>query len=168
MKPIHWALVSGALFVAFTSLPVLATDPCCGEQEFQGVDVATEDVVIQLVELKRVSPDEVQATWTLRNKSKQERRLTKGGSGWSDGYHLAYDASLQDMGARVKFPVAKDTGGTPLAGKHPTAGPTRGIWLKAGKTMTTWAKFLVPASTTTVNVTLPGAATPWNNVKITQ
>ena len=167
MKRNHWVLFSGALFAAFTSLPALATEPCCGEAEFQGVDVASEDVVIQLVELKRVGPDEVQATWTLRNKSKQDQRLTKGGSGWSDGFHLAYDASLQDMGARMNFPVAKDSGGTPLAGKHPTV-PYKGIWLKPGKTMTTWAKFLVPVSTTTVNVTLPGAVMPWNNVKITQ
>ena len=92
-------------------------------------------------------------------------RLTKGGSGWSDGYHLAYDASLQDMAARVKFAVAKDTEGTPLAGKQPTV-PYKGIWLKAGKTMTTWAKFIVPTSTTTVDVTLPGASMPWNNVQI--
>lgn len=166
MKPLHWVIFSAALTAAFTSLPALASEPCCGEAEFQGVDVASDDVVIQLVELKRVGPEEVQATWTLHNKSKQDQRLTKGGSGWSDGYHLAYDASLQDMAARVKFPVTKDSGGTPLAGKQPTV-PYKGIWLKPGKTMTTWAKFLVPASTTTVNVTLPGAAMPWNNVKIT-
>jgi hypothetical protein len=167
MKPIKWAIVSGALFAAFTSLPALAGNPCCAEQEFQGVGVSTDDVAIQLVELKRVSANEVQATWTLRNKSKQPRRLTKGSGGWAEGYLLAYDAALQDLVARVLFPVAKDTGVTPLAGKHPTV-PYKGIWLKPGKTMTTLAKFLVPASTTSVNVTLPGAATPWNNVTITQ
>lgn len=167
MKSIHWAVLGGALFAAFTSLPGLAGTPCCTEAEFQGVGVPADDVVIQLVELKRIGPDEVQATWTLRNNSKQEQRLTKGSGGWAEGYLLAYDATLQDMTARVLFPVAKDTGGTPLAGKHPTV-PYKGIWLKPGKTMTTWAKFLVPVSTTTVNVTLPGAAMPWNNVKITQ
>lgn len=167
MKHIHGIIFSGALFVASAGMPALAAPACCAEQEFQGVDVASDEVVIQLVDLKRVGPGEVQATWTLRNKSKQDQRLTKGGSGWSDGYHLAYDASLQDMAARVKFPVAKDSEGTPLAGKQPTV-PYKGIWLKAGKTTTTWAKFLVPASTTSVDVTLPGASAPWNNVKITQ
>lgn len=165
MRLVHSVVLTGALIAAGTSLPARAADPCCGEAEFQGVDVVTDDVIIQLVELKRIGVDEVQATWTLRNKSKQDQRLTKGGSGWSDGYHLAYDASLQDMGARVKFPVAKDSDGTPLAGKQATV-PYKGIWLKAGKT-TTWAKFIVPSSTTRVNVTLPGASAPWNNVTIT-
>jgi len=110
MKLIHWVIFSGALIAAGASPSALAGAPCCTEAEFQGVDVASDDVVIQLVELKRMGPDVVQATWTLRNKSKQDQRLTKGGSGWSDGYHLAYDASLQDIGARMKFPVAKDSG----------------------------------------------------------
>ncbi len=166
MKLARWFVFGGALMAAAASLSASAGTPCCGEVEFQGVDVASDDVVIQLVELKRVGPEQVQATWTLRNKSKQDQRLTKGGSGWSDGYHLAYDASLQDIGARMKFPVAKDSEGTPLAGKQPTV-PYKGIWLKAGKTTSTWAKFIVPASTTRVDVTLPGASAPWNNVAIT-
>ena len=166
MRLVHWVALGSALIAAGAGPSVQAAQPCCGEAEFQGVDVASEDVVIELVELKRVGPDVVQATWTLRNKSKQDQRLTKGGSGWSDGYHLAYDASLQDMSARVKFPVAKDSEGTPLAGKQPTV-PYKGIWLKAGKTTSTWAKFLVPASTTQVDVSLPGASAPWNNVAIT-
>ena len=118
-------------------------------------------------ENKEVYIDQVQATRTLRNKSKQDQRLTKGGSGWSDGYHVAYDASLQDLGARVKLPVANDTKGTLLAGKQPTV-PYKGIWLKAGKTTTTWAEFIVPSSTTRVDVTLPGASAPWNNIAISQ
>lgn len=86
MRLVHSVVLSVALIAAGASLSVRAAGPCCGETEFQGVDVATEDVVIQPVELKRVGAEEVQATWALRNRSKQDQRLTKGGSGWSDGY----------------------------------------------------------------------------------
>ena len=102
----------------------------------------------------------------MRNTTKAAQRLTKGGSGWSDGYHLAYDAVLHDPSTRAKYPVAMQDG-TPIAGKHPPAGPISGIVLAAGRTLTTWATFAVPAELTKVTVELPGAATPWDEVAIT-
>ena len=159
--------VSLVLAVVMANQPAFAGTPCCAEEGFQGVQVPTDGVVIQLVEIKRISPTEVRATWTLRNTTKSSQRLTKGGSGWSDGYHLAYDAELLDPSERVKYPVTKDKDGTPLAGKHPPAGPISGIVLGAGRTMTTWATFSVPATVQKVTVDLPGASMPWDNVAIT-
>ena len=103
----------------------------------------------------------------MRNKTGKPQRLTKGGSGWSDGYHLSYDAELLEQGSRTPIPVAKDDKDTLLAAKHPPAGPISGIVLPANKTLTTWARFTVPAATSKATVTLPGASTPWDNVAIT-
>ena len=157
------AMKSHVLLAAFAcALPVssLAANPCCAEEAFQGVGVSPDGVVIQLVEVKRVGPDDVRVTWTLRNSTKTAQRLTKGGSGWSDGYHLSYDAELLEEGSRTPIPVAKDSKDNLLAAKHPPAGPISGIVLPASKTLTTWARFVVPAAATKVTVTLPGAATP--------
>ena len=164
--------IAASLFLAMVTAnqPAFAVQPWCGEQAFQGVglpDQSPSGVMIQLVEVKRISPTDVRATWTLRNTTKTKQRLTKGGSGWSDGYHLAWDAELLDPAARVKYAVVKDKEGTPLAGKHPPAGPTSGIVLGAGRTMTTWATFSVPAEMQKVTVMLPGASTPFDDVAIT-
>lgn len=171
MKPLSIPTMAAAsllaLALATASQPAFAITPCCGEEAFQGVGVPADGVMIQLVEIKRISPTEVRATWTLHNTTKASQRLTKGGSGWSDGYHLAYDAELLDPLERVKYPVTKDKEGTPLAGKHPLAGPISGIVLGAGRTMTTWATFSVPAAVQKVTVDLPGASMPWDNVAIT-
>ncbi len=161
-----------SLFLAMAAVdrPAFAIAPCCSEQDFQGVGLADQmptGVKIQLVEVKRISPTEVRTTWTLHNTTKTRQRLTKGGSGWSDGYHLAYDAEMLDPSTRVKYTVTKDKGGTPLAGKHPPAGPISGIVLGAGRTLTTWATFSVPAAVHAVTVELPGASQPFDNVAIT-
>lgn len=157
-----------ALALVTASPTASALTPCCTEEAFQGVGVPADGVVIQRVDIKRISPSEVRATRTLRNTTKASQRLTKGGSGWSDGFHLAYDAELLDPLERMKYPVTKYKEGAPLAGKHhPPAGPASDIVLGAGKTMTTWATFSVPAAVQKVTVDLPGASLPWDNVAIT-
>ena len=50
------------LSLAAVSQPAFAVTPCCAEVEFQGVGVPTNGVMIQLVEVKRVSPTDVRAT----------------------------------------------------------------------------------------------------------
>ena len=146
---------------------VMADAPCCSEESFDGVGVSPDGVFIQLVAVKRIGPDDVRVSWTIRNSTAKPQRLTKGGKGWSDPFHLSYDASLLDTSSRIAFHVTKNTKGNLLAARHPTAGPTAGIVLPANKTLTTWAQFSVPASTSKVTVTLPGAPLPWDAVAIT-
>lgn len=141
-----------------------AGEPCCAAVTFQAF--GAEDVSVQLIEVKRTSPAEITVTWRCQNNNKAAQQISKGGFGWSDGYQLTYDAEVLDMGSRTKFKVAKDTKGVPLAAKHDTVSPTKGIRIMPGKSLETWAKFLAPASVSKVTVILPGASRPWENVAI--
>jgi hypothetical protein len=153
--------------LAFIAMPALAAQPCCEEEDFQGVGQSPEGVKIQLVEVKRTSPQDIRVVWTLKNTTKSAQVLTKGqGASWSDKYKLAYDAVLIDPDGRLRIKVAKDTKGNLVAAEHHPEMRAHGIVLGAGKTMTTWAKFIAPPSTTKVTVQLPGASLPWENVAV--
>ena len=157
-----------AAIAAVLVVPVFAAGPCCDEQDFQGIGQSPEGIKIQLVEVKRTSPKDVQVTWTLRNTTSKPQVLTKGtGAAWSDPFKLSYDANLLDPAGRLKIKVAKATGGGGLiAARHAPDHRAGGIVVGAGKTITTWAKFVVPESATRVSVDLPGATKPWENVPI--
>lgn len=157
------AVLCAAPFVAF------AAAPCCEEQDFRGVGQSPEGVKIQLTEVKRISPDDIRVTWTLKNSTQKPQLLTKGtGGAWADKYKLAYDANLIDTAGRVRMKVAKDNKGHLIAAEHAPDHRAGGIVLGAGKTMTTWAKFVAPENTTTVSVDLPGATMPWENVAVSK
>ena len=151
------------------SLAVFAAAPCCEEEDFRGVGQAPDGVKIQLTEVKRISPNDIRVTWTLKNTTQKAQLLTKGtGGSWSDKYKLAYDANLTDAAVRVRMKVAKDNKGHLLAAEHTPDHRAGGIVLGAGKTMTTWAKFIAPETTTAVSVDLPGATLPWENVAVSK
>jgi hypothetical protein len=158
-----------AALLGAASLAVFAATPCCDEEDFRGVGQSPDGVKIQLTEVKRISLNDIRVTWTLRNTTEKPQLLTKGtGGSWADKYKLAYDANLLDTAARVRMKVAKDTKGNLIAAEHIPDHRAGGIVLGAGKTMTTWAKFIAPESTTAVSVDLPGATMPWENVAVSK
>jgi hypothetical protein len=160
--------ITAALFGA-VSLAAQSATPCCEEEDFRGVGQSPDGVKIQLVEVKRISPEDLRVTWTLRNTSTKPQLLTKGtGGSWGDKFKLSWDAKLTDASARKLMKVARGDKGTLLAAEHIPDHRAGGIVLGAGKSMTTWAKFIAPESTTAVSVDLPGATMPWENVAVTK
>jgi hypothetical protein len=158
-----------ATLLSAASVAVFAATPCCEEEDFQGVGQSPDGVKIQLTEVTRISPHDIRVTWTLKNTTQKPQLLTKGtGGSWSDKYKLAYDANLTDVKARVRMKVAKDDKGNLLAAAHIPDHRAGGIVLGAGKTMTTWAKFIAPETTTAVSVDLPGATMPWENIVVSK
>ena len=158
-----------ATLLGAASLAVFAATPCCDEEDFRGVGQSPDGVKIQLTEVKRTSPSDIRVTWTLKNPTQKPQLLTKGtGGAWSDKYKLAYDANLIDATGRVRMKVAKDNKGHLIAAEHTPDHRAGGIVLGAGKTMTTWAKFIAPETTSAVSVDLPGATMPWENVPVSK
>jgi len=156
-----------ATLLSAASLTVFAAAPCCEEEDFRGVGQSPDGVKIQLTEVTRISPQDIRVTWTLKNTTQKPQLLTKGtGGSWADKWKLAYDANLTDVKARVRMKVTKDNNGLLLAAEHTPDHRAGGIVLGAGKTMTTWAKFIAPETTTAVSVDLPGATMPWENVAV--
>lgn len=155
------------LSTLLTSALVYAAPPCCEEQNFLGVGKSPEGVKIQLVEVARTSPEDIRVTWTLKNTTATPQVLTNGtGGSWGDRYKLAWNANLLDAAGRKKFNVAKDTDGKLVSATHQPDHRAGGIVLGAGKSITTWAKFIAPPTTTKVSVDLPGATMPWENVAV--
>jgi hypothetical protein len=80
--------------------------------------------------------------------------------GSSEAFSLVWDAYVVDPMARMKYPILKDTRGTPVGARH--AG--RKVVTLAGKgTTSVWAKFAVPVSAAKLTVYLPGTE-PFENV----
>ncbi|MDQ2979337.1 MAG: hypothetical protein M3R62_08955 [Acidobacteriota bacterium] len=158
--------ITATLFAA--SVAAFAATPCCEEQDFRGIGagVSPAGVKIQLTEVKRISPHDIRVTWTFKNTSKQPQILAKT-DGALDNYKLSHGANLIDAAGRVRMKVAKDTGGHILAAEHKPYQRSL-IVLDAGQTLTTWAKFVVPETTTAVSVDLPGATMPWENVAVSK
>jgi hypothetical protein len=124
-----------------------------------------QDVAIQLVSVERTGPDDITVTWQILNRSKTAQQFDK--MNGVAAYQLVWDAEVIDLASRTRFKVASDPRTrTPVAAKHEPPRASQGVGLAAGRTLTTWAKFLVPANVTNVTVSLPGAAKPWENVAI--
>jgi hypothetical protein len=157
------------LMLGLSVSPLSAQDqdpvaPCCAIVTFQTFN--PQDVAIQLVSVKRTGTDDITVTWQILNKSKTTQQFAK--MAGHAAYQLVWDAEVIDMASRTRFKVASDPKTRiPVAAKHTPARASQGLALEAGKTLATWAKFLVPASVTKVTVSLPGAAQPWENVAIT-
>lgn len=133
--------------------PGLATQ----EHEVGGVDVV-------LLEVKRASGDTLTVRWQLRNKTQENKELTKGTGSWSDAYRLSLDAYLIDPRNKKKYLVLKDEKGNPIAAKHEAK--MKGIGLAPGQSLTTWAKFPAPpANVEKISVYLPGVQ-PFEDIPI--
>lgn len=154
------------VLASFVPPVALAGEPCCAAVDLQANNA--QDVQIQLVEVRRTGANEITVAWQYINKNKAPQQLAKGGQGWSDAYRLAWDAEVLDLATRTRYRVAQDQERRPVAAKHEVGVGRQGILVAGNRTLKTWAKFLVPASVTRVTVTIPGAATPWENVPIAQ
>jgi hypothetical protein len=139
--------------------------PCCAAVTFQTFN--PQDVAIQLVSVQRTGTDDITVTWQILNRSKTAQQFDK--MNGVAAYQLVWDAEVIDLASRTRFKVASDPKTrTPVAAKHEPPRASQGVGLQAGRTLVTWAKFLVPANVTKVTVSLPGAAKPWENVPITK
>jgi hypothetical protein len=137
--------------------------PCCAAVGFQTFDA--RDVAIQLVSVHRNGPDDVTVTWQIRNGGETARQFAK--MAGLAAYQLVWDAEITDSASRTRYKVASDAKTRiPVAAKHDPPRASQGVLLPAGKTLTTWARFRVPATVKNVAVALPGAARPWENVTI--
>ena len=155
------------LLEVFPGLTIAQSDatPCCAIMQFQTFNL--DEVAIQLVSVKRTGPSDITVTWQVLNRSKTPQKFAKM-SGWA-GYQLVWDAEVLDLASRTRYRVASDEKTrTPVAAKYEPPRASQGLTLDAGRTLSVWAKFLVPANVTKVTVTLPGASQPWENVAITQ
>lgn len=162
---VRFAQVLLALSVSWLApSPAWAGEPCCAAVPYQGNDA--DNVMIQLVAVKRTGPTDITVTWQYKNQGKTAQQLTKAGSGPPSEYRLAWEAELLDLGSRTRYQVAR-TGQHLVAAKHMPANPIVGISVGAGKTLITWAKFIVPEGVSKVTITLPGASQPWEGVAIT-
>jgi hypothetical protein len=123
----------------------------------QGVDVA-------LMEVTRTAPDVVIVKWEYRNKTDKPQQLASGSKGWSDPYRLSINTYLLDEDTRTKFPVSRDDKRVPVAAGI-GAPNQRTITVPGSKTVKTWAKYLVPATTKKVTVVIVGAE-PFEGIEV--
>lgn len=132
-------------------------EPCCGVHAYEvdGVEVA-------LMSVERTNPNEITVRWQYRNTTGEPKNLGESfhGMGSSEAFSLVWEAYVVDPMARMKYPILKDTRGTPVGTRH--AG--RKVVTLAGKgTTSVWAKFAVPVSAAKLTVYLPGTE-PFENV----
>lgn len=155
-----WCFPLIALPIAFASALLLAqTEPRpigMHEHEVSGVNLVLTDV-------RRTSTETVTVRWEYRNKTPQALVLANKSHGWSDPYRLSWDTYLADEEGKKKFPLLRDSGGTPIAAVH--GEPVHDIVVGPQKTLKTWAKYLVPADVGKVSVFLTGVE-PFENVTI--
>jgi hypothetical protein len=127
--------------------------------EVDGVDVA-------LLSVERTSGNTITVRWQYRNTTTEAKKLGESfhGMGSSEAYSLVWDAYVVDTGARIKYPVLKDTEGEPVGARH---GGRKVVVLPAKGTTTVWAKFSVPAGVQRVTVFLPGVE-PFEDMSISE
>lgn len=170
MKTVTTALLAGAgaLLIAAGSLAAGGrhANPE-GAQKALGVHAYEVDgVEVALVSVERTSGGTITVRWQYRNTTAQPKKLGESftGMGSSEAYSLEWDAYVVDTGARMKYPVLKDTRGEPVGTRH---GGRKVVVLPAKETTTVWAKFLVPDTVKMVTVFLPGVE-PFEDIKIAE
>ena len=77
-----------------------------------------DGVQVTLIEVRRTSGDTLTVRWRQTNTSKEDRKISKGGSSWSDVYQLTGDAYLVDPVNKRKYLVVKDAENAPVTSKH--------------------------------------------------
>ncbi|MFB3825136.1 MAG: hypothetical protein ACE15B_00155 [Bryobacteraceae bacterium] len=120
-------------------------------------------VKVELLEVKRDSPTVVTVRWRYRNESHEARRLTGARTGWIDPYRLSSESCLLDEVKRIKFEVARDSDGRPVASRN--GQPNQYIVIRPKQTIEVWAKYVVPESVSNVTVSLEGVR-PFDRVAI--
>jgi hypothetical protein len=130
-------------------------------------DYEVDGVEVGLLSVKRISDGSLTVKWEYRNKTNEAKRLGENfdGMGSSEAYSLVWHAYLADSRNKVKYPVAKDQRGNPVAGRH---GPRKVVVLEPKQTMSTWAKFInVPPDVKKISVFIPGVQ-PFEDVEISE
>jgi len=122
-------------------------------------------VTVELVEIRRDSPSAVTARWRYRNESDEPKRLTAERTGWIDPYRLSLESYLLDEGKRIKFEVARDSEGRPVASRN--GQPNQYIVIRPKQTIEVWAKYMVPESVRSVTVSIEGVP-PFARIPIVQ
>jgi hypothetical protein len=139
-------------------MPAAAPNLGVEDHEVAGVEVA-------LLEVKRTSGDTLTIKWQYRNKTQEEKKLTKSAFSWSDPFLLSYDAYLIDPVNKKKYLLLKDAEGTPIAARH---GRNQDITVGGGQNLSTWAKFPTPPSDVTrISIYIPKVA-PFEDIPISQ
>jgi len=126
-----------------------------------------DGVQVALLSVRRLSDGSLTVKWEYRNKTDQPKKLGESfeGMGSSEAYSLVWHAYLADSKNKMKYPVAKDDRGEPVAGRH--AG-RKVVVLGAGKTLGTWAKFIsVPSEVKKISIFIPGTD-PFEDVDISE
>lgn len=123
-------------------------------------------IQVTLLELKRSPGDTITARWRYSNSNPKKTQLTKG-TGWTDGWKLAWDSYLIDAANKKKYLLLMDSEGKPIAAKH--AGSAGGsINIEPGQSITTWAKYPAPpAGVKKISLYITGAP-PFEDVLISQ
>jgi len=134
--------------------------PCCGTHAYE-----VDGVEVSLMSVERVNPNEITVRWRYQNTTASPKNIGASfhGMGSSEAFSLVWDAYVADPIAKVKYPILKDSQGTPVASRH---GGRKVVALAAKAAMTVWAKFQVPASVGKMSVYLPGTE-PFENVTAT-
>jgi hypothetical protein len=138
--------------IAFLLLPALAR---ASEQESDVAGVKTE-----LLEAKRTSDQMVEIRWRWHNTTPAPIRLLNKAA---VGGALKKDTYLVDGANKKKYPVVRDQRG------HVLSSPlSDGVYLKAGESVTAWAKFKAPPDDVEkVTVVLPKTP-PFDGVTISK
>ena len=121
--------------------PAVAAAPLSAATAALVQDSAVDGVQVTLVEVRRTSGDTLTVRWRLTNTAKEDRQVSKGGSGWYDVYRLTGDSYLIDPINKKKYLVVKDSQNAPVTSKH---GDWQGVTLTAGQSLNAWAKFPAP------------------------
>jgi hypothetical protein len=100
-----------------------------------------DGVEVALLSVKRISDGSLTVKWEYRDRTHEPKRLGESfdGMGSSEAYTLVWHAYLADSRNKIKYPMAKDQRGTPVAGRH---GPRKVVLVEPKQTMGTWAKFI--------------------------
>ena len=134
--------------------------PCCGTHAYE-----VDGVEVTLMSVERPNPNEITLRWRYQNTTSAPKNIGESfhGMGSSEAFSLVWDAYVADPIAKVKYPILKDSRGTPVASRH---GGRKVVTLAAKEATTVWAKFQVPASAAKLTVYLPGTE-PFENVTAT-
>src|SRR6185295_10298820 len=98
MRKVYLSVLA-SLLVGFMAQILLAEEPCCAAVNFQTFN--PKEVQIQLVEVKRTSPNDITVTWQILNHTNMPVQFEKM-SGLAS-YQLSSAAEVLDLATRTKY-----------------------------------------------------------------
>ena len=157
LSPVMMVLLTATLTLGAQKAAPESANACCGTHAYE-----VDGVEVTLISAERPNPEEITLRWRYQNTTSTPKDI--GGSfhgmGSSEAFSLVWEAYVADPAAKIKFPILKDSRGTPVAYRH---GGSKVVRLGPKEGTTVWAKFQVPASAGPLTVYLPGTE-PFENV----